>query len=256
MIRSREAGPGKPIDVKATYGFFSFTEVTDPAEHRSYNEWHQLDHLPEQFPLPGIVHGQRWVSTPACRSARLVSAADLDPIHYVTCYLMAEPIRRTLEDFFDLGAELHRLDRFHLHRRAHLTGPFGVLDTAASARVLVSAAAVPYRAHRGIYCVVEELVAGESRDSGERTEYESALLAVPGVAGLWTFGTDPELMSRRWTAGTRRITVCWLDEPPLTVAEGLAPLVSSQFDQRDAASRVVFAGPFETIKPWEWDWFD
>ena len=39
--------------MKAAYGFFSFTEVTDPAEHRSYNEWHQLDHLPEQFPLAG-----------------------------------------------------------------------------------------------------------------------------------------------------------------------------------------------------------
>ena len=41
--------------MKPTHGFFSFTEVTDPAEHRSYNEWHQLDHLPEQFPLAGIV---------------------------------------------------------------------------------------------------------------------------------------------------------------------------------------------------------
>ena len=35
-------------------GFFSFTEVTDPAAHREYNEWHQLDHLPEQMPLGGI----------------------------------------------------------------------------------------------------------------------------------------------------------------------------------------------------------
>ena len=65
---------------KAAYGFFSFTEITDPAEHRAYNEWHQLDHLPEQFPLRGIVYGQRWVSTPACRDARAVSDASLDPI--------------------------------------------------------------------------------------------------------------------------------------------------------------------------------
>src|SRR5579862_5180869 len=143
--------------MKTAYGFFSFTEVTDPAEHRSYNEWHQLDHLPEQFPLPGIVYGQRWVSTPACRAARVASDPALDPIHYVTCYLMAEPIEQTLDDFFALGAELHRLDRFHEKRRAHLTGPFGVVEAAAAPRVLVSAAAVPYRAHRGIYVIVEEL---------------------------------------------------------------------------------------------------
>ena len=119
--------------MKVAYGFFSFTEVTDPAEHRSYNEWHQLDHLPEQFPLPGIVYGQRWVSTPACRAARVVSEPDLDPIHYVTCYLMAEPIDETLDEFFALGAELHRLDRFHQHRQAHLTGPFRVRARAGGA---------------------------------------------------------------------------------------------------------------------------
>jgi len=46
-------------DNKIRLGFFSFTEITDPNEHHSYNEWHQLDHMPEQFPLSGIVYGQR-----------------------------------------------------------------------------------------------------------------------------------------------------------------------------------------------------
>jgi len=229
---------------KVAYGFFSFTEVTDPAEHRSYNEWHQLDHLPEQFPLVGVVYGQRWVSTPACRAARAVSDPATDPIHYVTCYLMAEPIAQTLDDFFELGAELHRLDRFHEHRRAHLTGPFGVTETAAAPRVLVSAAAVPYRAHLGIYVVVETV---SDRDApAER----ASLLTEPGVAGVWTFTTPADLApSRRWTAGARRITVCWLDEDPLAVAARLAPRYRS-------ARGVIFAGPFETITPWEWNWFD
>ena len=38
---------------KVKVGFFSFTEITDPAAHREYNEWHQLDHMPEQFPMRG-----------------------------------------------------------------------------------------------------------------------------------------------------------------------------------------------------------
>ena len=54
---------------KVVAGFFSFTEITDPAEHRAYNEWHQLDHMPEQLPLDGIAYGQRWVSTPAVTRA-------------------------------------------------------------------------------------------------------------------------------------------------------------------------------------------
>jgi hypothetical protein len=226
--------------VKPTYGFFSFTEVTDPAAHHAYNEWHQLDHLPEQYPLPGIVHGQRWVSTPACRAARAVSEPPLDPIHYVTCYLMAEPIGPTLDDFFALGKELHRLDRFFRARRAHLTGPFRVETASASARILISAAAVPFRPNLGVYVIVEE--PGSEDAAGK-------LLTIPGVAGVWTFATDDALASPRWTDGARRITVAWLDDEPLAVAAGIAPLLATRAD-------VAFAGPFETITPWQWDWFD
>jgi hypothetical protein len=226
--------------VKISHGFFSFTEVTDPKAHAAYNEWHQLDHLPEQYSLAGIVHGQRWVSTPACRAARVVNGPALDPIHYVTCYLMTEPIDRTLDDFFALGAELHRLDRFFEARRAHLTGPFRVQGAAAAPRVLVSAEAVPFRPHRGVFVVV-----------GEPTvdDVSPVLLEQAGVAGVWTFSTDPELASRRWTAGARRVTMAWLDDEPLAVTARLAPLVAGR-------AAVEFAGPFETITPWKWDWFD
>ncbi len=88
---------------KFKIGFFSFTEITDPAEHHSYNEWHMLDHMPEQYPIPGIVYGQRWVSTPACRAARAVSGEQLDPVHYLTCYLMTEPVEETLKEFYEHG---------------------------------------------------------------------------------------------------------------------------------------------------------
>jgi hypothetical protein len=245
--------------MKSTFGFFSFTEITDPVEHRAYNEWHQLDHLPEQFPLPGIVYGQRWVSTPACRAARGVSEEPLDPIHYLTCYLMADPIEQTLDDFFDLGARLHDLDRFHRHRRAHLTGPFRVVDAAAAPRALVSAEAVPFRAHRGLYVIVEEHRESDALLDYQRwlaTEHEPALLAVPGVAGIWTFASSEQLASPRWSAGARRITVCWLDDDPLDVAARLGPLERARREQFDATSHITFAGPFETITPWEWDWFD
>src|SRR5262245_41529774 len=161
--------------MKIAYGFFSFTEITDPAQHRAYNEWHQLDHLPEQYPLTGIVHGQRWVSTPACRAARAVNGPGLDPVHYVTCYLMAEPIEETLDDFFALGGELRRLDRFFAARHAHLTGPFAVADAIAAPGALVSDAAVPFRPNRGVYVVVE--------DPGTAPSDARALLDLPGVAG-------------------------------------------------------------------------
>ena len=216
------------IENKVKAGFFSFTEITDPAEHRSYNEWHQLDHMPEQFPLPGIAFGQRWVSTPACRDARAVSGPRLDPIHYVTLYLMTEPLEQTLRDFRQLGRDLYAKHRFHLHRHAHLAGPFTRVASAAAPRVAISAAAVPYRPNRGVYVTVA--AADAVRDEPDD------VCARDGVAGVWEFADD-----------TSRLTVAWLDAAPLTVASALAP--------RDP-SGVEFAGPFETIVPWEWDWFD
>jgi hypothetical protein len=47
--------------------------------------------------------------------------------------------------------------------------------------------------------------------------------------------------------------VCYLDRPPLAVAATLGPLV---IDTSTAAAPVAFAGPFETVTPWRWDWFD
>jgi hypothetical protein len=215
---------------KVRVGFFSFTEITDPTEHRSYNEWHQLDHLPEQFPLRGIAYGQRWVSTPACRAARAVSGARLDPIHYVTLYLITEPVEETLIEFQAWGRELYKRGRFHLHRRSLLSGPFELRDSAAAPRVLISAAAVPYRPHLGVYVTVDEVPAA---DAGAPDL--DALCAAPGVAGAWSFA-DAE----------HRVTIAWLDGAPLEVASSFAL----------AGAPTVFAGPFETITPWEWDWFE
>ena len=99
---------------------------------------------------------------------------------------------------------------------------------------------MPFRPNRGVYVIVEE--AGNDSDA-------DALLGVSGVAGMWTFATDDALASPRWTEGARRITVAWLDDDPLTVAAGIAPLVAPR-------AGVAFAGPFETITPWRWDWFD
>jgi hypothetical protein len=136
----------RPIEA----GFFSFTEITDPSGHRAYNEWHMLDHMPEQYPLEGVAWGQRWVSTPACTAARTASRPPLDAVHYMTCYLMTDPVERTLHEFYALGRELARQGRFHQHRRSHLSGPFTLDAKAAAPRVLVRPEAVPFRPNRGV----------------------------------------------------------------------------------------------------------
>ena len=250
---------------KVRIGFFSFTEVTDPAQHRSYNEWHQLDHMPEQYLLRGVVFGTRWVSTPACRRARAFDSPTLAAIHYMTLYLMGEPLDTTLEEFRALGEQLRSEGRFHQHRRARLSGPFTVTDRQAAPRVLVSADVVPYRPNRGVYVVVRDgdstpergRAAPEARPSdvgGADGRLARALLEADGVAGTWTFTTEGRFERHGWDPGDKTITVCYLDEEPLTVAPGLGELVRAAVDEEHGPP--LFAGPLETITPWRWDWFE
>jgi hypothetical protein len=239
---------------KVKVGFFSFTEITDRAEHHSYNEWHQLDHMPEQYPLPGMAFGQRWVSTPACRAARAVDGPLLGAVHYVTLYLMTEPVEETLEQFQALGGQLRAVGRFHQHRRALLSGPFDVDTVAAAPRVLISAEAVPYRPNRGAYIVVEEQnpASTGTASAGAESAGTKALLGCPGVAGVWSFVSDTEQRGA-WHPGQRRVTVCFLDAEPLDVSASLDEVVGRR---RPDAGAVIHAGPVETVTPWRWNWFD
>ncbi len=245
---------------KVKVGFFSFTEITDPSQHRAYNEWHQFDHLPEQYPIRGVAYGQRWVSTPACSARRAVDEEPYRPVHYMTLYLMTEPVQETVDEFMDLGQQLYSLGRFHLHRRAPVSGPHQWLDAHVAPRVRIAAETLPYRPNRGVYVTVEELHRGvrpeEYLDWVRQWHEEEAERwnSVSGIMGSWSFATSPFLREPHSTAGNRRITVHYLDGNPLEVADAVRPLLKGRWD--DAPVTPVHAGPYETIVPYQWDWFD
>jgi len=272
----RRAGTPVVLDWRAVAeahaGFFSFTEITDPAEHRSYNAWHQLDHMPEQFPLAGMAYGQRWVSTPACTAARVVADPVLAPVHYLTLYLMSDPVHVTLREFMALAERLRDEDRFHGGRRARLAGPVAVTGMSAAPRVRVSPEAVPYRPNRGVYAVVRSgrpgsLAApgptltghaGAARDEAD-ARLAQVLAADPAVAGVWSFRTDRRFDRHSWRPGDLSLTLCYLDEDPVRAAARLGARLTAAAPGSDSGGptpAVVFAGPFETIIPWQWDWFD
>jgi hypothetical protein len=219
---------------KVVAGFVSFTEVAAGA-HRSYNEWHLFDHLPEQLPLRGIAWGERWVLTPA-RRARSHLVPPLDRIHYVTLYLLAEPVDETIAEFFALAGELRAADRFHEHRTAHLAGPAAVTASSAAPRALVSAAAIPSRPSTGVHVRVEPAATPSTA---------IALADAPGVAGVWTFTGD----GRSPATDGLRFTWCWLDGDVDETARALVAVPPA-----DGASFVATLVPVDPRG--RWDWFD
>lgn len=250
MTHAPEGSPGRYSGPVAA-GFVSFTEVL-AGEHRSYNEWHMLDHMPEQRPIQGIRHGERWVATPDCVAARIAAAAPLDASQYFTLYLLAEPLDATLRDFYRRGRELQDAGRFHEHRVSHLSGPLRVTGAWTSPRVLVSSAAVAFRPNLGVFVLADQH--DDVSPDHPAAMAAPALVELDGVAGIWTFASDPGLGSMSHAPGEWRVSVAFLDADPVAVTESsgdrlVAGLASPGIEP-------AYAGPLRSILPGHWDWFD
>jgi hypothetical protein len=253
---------------KIKVGVFSLSHHATSGDDRPYLEWHQLDHMPEQYLLPGLLFAQRWASTPACRAARAAEVDDWAKVANVVCYLMGNPVDETLNEFFTLGRALAEMGRFSQALPSQFLGGLRLLEAQAAPRTLISDDVVPFRPNRGIYLVVEELdtsaapaapaasAARAARDDylqRVHTEVLPALISVPGVAGALAFGTSPAIRRPTFTPGAFRITACYLDEDPATVGEHLGPVLERLW--KDAPVRPLLAAPFESMMIWDWDRF-
>jgi len=237
-------------------GFFSLSHHSPTGDDRPYLEWHQLDHMPEQYQLPGLILGQRWASTPACRAARGVEVGDWSRVEHVVCYLMGRPVDETIDEFLALGRHLAELGRFPQSLPSQYRGGLRLLEAHAAPRALISAEVVPFRPHRGVYLIVEEPADPAAQDEflqRRHVELLPELVSVPGVAGAWRYTTTPSIRRPMFTDGQFQMTVCYLDEDPATVAVSLAPVVARA--RTSAPSRVLLAAPFESLMAWDWDRF-
>lgn len=249
---------------RVALGYFSLSGHAASGDDRPYLGWHALDHMPEQYQLPGMVLGQRWAATPACRAARMAAGEGWADVEHVVCYLMGDPLDDTLDGFLALGRRLAERGRFPLHLPSHFRGGLRLVGAHAAPRVLVGAEVVPFRPHLGVYLVVEEAGDGTRTDCGSGTDIGSgedagaggpvaSLLSVDGVAGVWVFATTPAVRRDNFSPGDRRVTLCYLDEDPATVAGRLAPALQASWT--GSGSRPLLAAPYESLVRWDWDRF-
>ena len=237
-------------------GYFSLSGHAAGGDDRPYLEWHQLDHMPEQYRLPGMVLAQRWAATDACRALRVAAGEPWPAVEHVVCYLMGQPLEATVDGFLALGRQLAEAGRFPHHLPSRYRGGLRLLEAHAAPRVLVSPEVVPFRPHRGIYLVVEAATGGRARDGYQRrthAETVPAALAVDGVAGIWIFATSPDLRRDNFSEGDRRITVCYLDGDPVEVAGRLEPVLRPAWEA--APGPPLLAGPYEAVVRWDWERF-
>lgn len=255
----------------ASRAFFSMTELPNREDHRLYNEWHQLDHRPENLLLPGVAWGERWVHSPDC--AALARAPDplLRNLHYVNLYWFREPVEASSREWSELAER-----SFHWGRRGDvhvanrlLLAYFRPVKGYVNARVRLSADAMPFRPNRGIFLDVVR-VAEPRAPAAERlfewydTMEIPRLLRCGGAVGAWTFASEETFathvdLSGEQVSESTRIHVYFLDGDPLGFARE-ADQARDEIRAPDPPApeieQPVFSGPLRAITPWEWDWFD
>ncbi len=257
--------------------YFSFAHVTEPSAHRAFNEYHQLDHMPENLALPAVAFGQRWVRSPDCASRAPAADPHLDPVHYVTMYWLRHPTEASRREWLELGTRARfwgRRPDLGLVRRP-LIGAFSPVRGTAHPRVKVSAHVLPLRPMRGVHVRVSDLVGDELSVERACRWHEDVrvpgLLEVPGVAGIWSFVSESSFPA---STGVRagqappnegappvRIEVAFLDADPVEVFDEIVEREAASGGQGlpdgvPEAEHLRFSSPLRTITPWEWDWFD
>lgn len=234
-------------------GIFSLTAAAPPDDDGSYLRWHLLDHMPEQFQLPGIVHGLRWIADGDYTDHRLAAHGPLGEIGNVVHYLVTGPVEETFDEFVTLGRALRDNGRFPVVRPSLQVAGLRLLQWRSSPHALISPEVVPFRPHRGIVLIVEEPTDGRPDEWLQwlQAEHYPALLAIPGTAGAWTFGSSGgwSHLPRGWRTEHQYISVVYLDEDPLATVAALAPLIEERW--RSTAVRPVFAGPLRSMIAWE-----
>lgn len=255
----------------AQLAFVSLVELTDPSQHRAYNEWHQLDHRPENLALPGVAWGDRW-ARPAEYAAASQASIPYASVDYVAMYWFREPLDESLAAWDSLGSDSFQWGRGPIipgvERR--MLSFYRPVKGYAAARVLVSPDVIPFRPNRGLHVQLSRVADPHGPATHAWYTWEDrvlipALLEIPGVAGAWTFAfshaqrhaTLPLVGSDDSAPGSSRIRLLYLDGDPLEVT----PLVDTLTAELLAASPQLDAGatetalstPVHTIIPWQ-DW--
>ncbi len=238
------------IRVKAA--FFSLTPPAPPEDDRGYLRWHLLDHLPEQYQLPGIQLALRYIADGAYLDGRVAGDGPLANVGNVVNYLVGDPVQQTHHDFMELGTRLAEQGRFPQVRPSLQLRMPALLRWYAAPKALISAAVVPFRPHRGVLVVVEEPTGEEVAGwwSWLHTDHYPAVLATPGVAGAWVYGSTGTWELHPAAQGDPQYTtVIYLDDDPLAVTATLVPMLEERW--RSGAVRPLFAGPLRTMVQWE-----
>jgi hypothetical protein len=155
-----------------------------------WNRWYDLEHLPPNVWLPGVMLGRRYVAPPELHELRVAdpsSGLAAQRGTFLTIYTLCEPPAETVAAMSTLRDKLYAEQRMNFppEKKAVRDGDAMTLVSAVSSPELrLPAEEVPFVGHTGLLVV-------QRRGSAEVAEWyqldwAARVAAVPGVHGVMT----------------------------------------------------------------------
>ena len=166
-----------------------------------WNRWYDLEHVPPNVVLPGVMTGRRYVAPPELHELRVTDPASALAAQrgtFLTIYTLCDPPAETLAGMSTLRDRLYAEDRmrFPPEKKVVRDGDAMAIVTAVSSPdIRLPAAEVPFVGHTGLLMVQRkgspEVARWYTEDRAPR------VAAVDGVHGIVTLqsGRDPGMQT-------------------------------------------------------------
>ncbi len=257
------------MENKIKAALVSMSRIDDPREHKEYGYWHRFDHMAEVWSRPGVACAQRFVAPPALQKLQGQQSGPLAGVNYFTLYLLTEPLKEILEMFAGRGArDLGAKGRMRLLKKPSSGGIFRLVNAYVNPRVVVSASAVPFLPHTGVFVGVTNLTDASQKERIDRWLHEVHIpdvLTVKHVTGCYWFEawneghapTNVSAASKGWS-----VVVYFLDGDPQEMLLDLrwkAPqwqAAGRMLEGIAKARDILLTGAFVPVTGAKYDWFD
>ena len=165
-----------------------------------WNRWYDLEHVPPNMALPGVMSGRRYVAPPELHGVRVAAPASALAGRrgsFLTVYLLGADPAETLAGMSTLRDRLYAEDRmrFPADKKAVRDGDAMALVAAASSPALgLHDDEVPFVGHTGLLLVQRR--SGPAVADWYRGEWSRRVAAVEGVHGVLTFQSSRDGSAR------------------------------------------------------------
>lgn len=214
-----------------------------------FNRWYDLEHVPPNVWLPGVMLGRRYVATPELHAARL-TAPDAPMANqrgtFLTIYMLCDPPAEALATMSTVRDKLYAENRmsFPAEKKTVRDGDAMTLVSAVGAAALMLPPhEVPFVGHTGMLVVQRRSDPPSTVSEWYRTQWAPTVVGLDGVHGVVTLrsGRDAEV------------------ETDLVLFEGDA--VAQTKAIRAVAphhpdAKIVTDAPFLLIQPLVYPWAD